>query len=607
MHSLQTSRATRIGFATCLASFLVACGGGGGGGGSESTSSGTPNPPTSNPPPVVTANRSPVVALENPTQIAVHRHAFAYDAAQGGRTFSDPDGDTLSYVIKLGHAYNPDSDPNPPRGLSIQGTLIVGAPEELDGVYVTITAYDKLGWTASNQFVIRVLPNSPPVVTSGNDDYLLDVGGQIDVDASRNGAVFADPDGDPLTYEILLRGASSALTATGTRVSGALDSVGLAEVTVIARDAYGGEGRDVFLIAAPAPANGEPDLPQPSHIYRDEALPLPAMFRPYPQSTAPASHDTTPPDNVTSDAGAILGRVLFYDKRLSITNTLACASCHSQARGFASTQRFDSGALGIPLKRSSMALANVRFNTQRSWFSDMRTHSLEAVVLQALQNPEELGSPLHIVETKLRATDFYAPLFNAAFGATDITSERIAKALAQFLQSLISYRARIDAAVNTMEYGDAPQPSATLNAQELRGLEIFQNSNCGLCHEINRQINTWQANNGIDEVPLDPGTLDPGLQRDGSKGVFRPASLRNVAVSAPYMHDGRFATLRDVIEHYDHGVKNSQSLDPILRDVHFMPRRLNLSEPDKDALEAFLHTFTDNEFLTDPKFSNPFP
>ncbi|MFC4314298.1 cytochrome c peroxidase [Steroidobacter flavus] len=589
-----------VGLASLL--LLAACGGGGGSGNSNTQAS---NPPSN--PPTGTSNRAPVVALENPTQIAIHRHAFSYDASQGGRTFSDPDGDALTYDIKLGHVYNPYNDPNPPRGLSIQGTRIFGAPEELEGVYVTITATDRHGLSTSHQFVIRVLPNSAPTVTNANEDRLIAVGGQVDLEGTRGGSAFRDPDGDPLTYEIQLRGASSALSIAGTRVFGGLDAVGLVEVTVIARDAYDGEARDVFLIAAPAPEPGVPTMPDPGYVYRDEALPLPSMFKPYPQSPTLALHDTSPPDNITSDAGATLGRVLFYDKRLSITNTHACGSCHSQARGFAGTQRFDTGALGIPLRRSSMALTNVRFNNSRNWFSDMRAHTLQEVVLTALQNPEELGSPLQVVEAKLRTTSFYPPLFTAAFGSADITSERIARALAQFLQSLISYQATIDAAVNPMEYGDTPDPSAVMTAQELRGLEIFQNvGNCTLCHEINRQINNWWANNGIDEVPLDPGTMDLALRRDGSIGVFRAASLKNVAVSAPYMHDGRFATLREVIEHYDHGVKDSRNLDGILRDVTFAPRRMNLSEQDKDALEALLRSFTDNHFLTDPKFSNPF-
>jgi cytochrome c peroxidase len=108
-------------------------------------------------------------------------------------------------------------------------------------------------------------------------------------------------------------------------------------------------------------------------------------------------------------------------------------------------------------------------------------------------------------------------------------------------------------------------------------------------------------------VPLDPGTTVPALQRDGSVGVFRAASLRNIALTAPYMHDGRFAALRDVIDHYDHGIVDSTNLDALLRDSSGAVRHMNLSEQDKQALEAFLNTYTDSAMLSDPKFKDPFP
>lgn len=153
-------------------------------------------------------------------------------------------------------------------------------------------------------------------------------------------------------------------------------------------------------------------------------------------------------------------------------------------------------------------------------------------------------------------------------------------------------------------------PSLILNAQELRGLDIFNGAGgipCSLCHEPHAATNVWQANNGLDPVPLDPGTTVPALQRDGSVGVFRAAALRNIELTAPYMHDGRFATLREVIDHYDHGIVASPNLDSILKDVTGAPRRMNLSDADKAALEAFLDTFTDAPMLADPKFMDPFP
>jgi cytochrome c peroxidase len=256
-----------------------------------------------------------------------------------------------------------------------------------------------------------------------------------------------------------------------------------------------------------------------------------------------------------------------------------------------------------------MALANVRYNGNSAWFSDMRVNTLHELALMPIQNPAELGMSLRLLESKLAATDFYPPLFQAAFGSPQVTADRIGRALEQFLQALISYRSKADLAINSMDnvYID---PALVLTAQELRGLDIFNGAAgipCSLCHEVNAATNVWQANNGLDLVPQDPGTTVPALQRNGSVGVFRAASLRNIALTAPYMHDGRFATLREVIDHYDHGIVASPNLDFILKDVTGAPRRMNLSDADKAALEAFLNTFTDAPMLADPKFTDPFP
>ena len=587
---------------------LAACGGGGGGSESASTPppSGSPVPPTPVPPTPAPINHSPRVSRANERQQAIQFHPFSYDVTQNGTTFSDPDGDALTYEIRMGHVYNPHSDPNPPPGFRIEGTRIVGAPETLDAVIVTVTAKDPTGWTESNEFAIGVNPNAAPRVINPNADRHIIVGTHVDYEITRNGAVFVDADGDALSYEVTMRTDPRGLGVTGTHVRGTFNSVGLVEVTVTASDIYGGSGSDMFVIAAPGPAPGRPALPAVSYSYADEELDLPFMFRLSSDSVTPL-WDTQPDDNRTSNAGATLGRVLFYDKRLSSTNTVSCSSCHVQSHGFASPQRFNSGALGVPLKRNSMALTNVRYQIHESWFSDMRVHTLRDLVLMPIENSEELGNSLELLEAKLAATDFYPALFETAFGTRQVTRERISRALAQFMQALISYRAKVDRALNPMT-NDPWDPPSVLNPQELRGFEIFTASfaNCSLCHEVHVQTNVWQANNGLDVVPADPGVQNAGLQRDGSTGIFKAASLRNIALTAPYMHDGRFNTLREVIDHYDHGIKDSPNLDGILRDFNFQPRRMNFTGADKDALEAFLRTFTDNEFLNDPKFSDPF-
>ena len=578
---------------------LVSCGGGG----DEDTGSGPPSYPPAPPPPPPAQNHSPVLSRANTPQIAVLDHAFQYDPTQAGTTFTDPDGDTLHYVIKLRHSEDPPDDRDSSTGLRVEGSLIVGAPEKLGFFVVTITASDETGDSVSDEFGIRVNPNSAPVVARLNGDLLVAVGGFVDVEGSLGGTAFTDPDGDAITYDVTLRGEPRGLVVNGSRVTGAFESIGLVEITIHARDAFGGDGSDIFLIAAPAPEPGSPTLPDPPFVYSDEGLAdeMPYMFR-------DASNDTVLEHNRTSDSGAALGRVLFHDKRLSITNTKSCSTCHAQSLGFATPERFPTGALGVPLKRNAMALGNTRFNAQRAWFSDMRVHALETLALQPIENPAELGSTLSLVEAKLRATDFYAPLFEAAFGSPEITRERIGLALAQFLQSMMTYRSRHDLAFNPME--NVPfDPAPVLTAQEMRGFQLFDDNprtRCNSCHDLRLGTNVWQANNGLDVVPTDPGTLDEALRRDGSVGVFRAASLRNIAVTGPYMHDGRFATLRDVLNHYDHGVQDGPNLDGILRDLQGGPIRMNFTEDEKDDLEAFFRTMTDDAFLTDRKFSDPF-
>jgi cytochrome c peroxidase len=301
-------------------------------------------------------------------------------------------------------------------------------------------------------------------------------------------------------------------------------------------------------------------------------------------------------DNDITNAGATLGRVLFYDRRLSITNTHACASCHLQSHGFASPDQFSTGVVSVPLARNAMGLTNVRFNFFNVHFSDERVESLERLVLFPIQEDLELASPLDDAVQKVREAPFYGPLFEAAFGSPDITPTRIARALSQFLRSLLAYRAKFDRAYHVMNEGDVADPAAVLTLQELRGAELFVSSKCDLCHQNDVHLTSTQ-NNG-----LDAQVTDPGVAGDGR---FRAASLRNVALTAPYMHDGRFSTLREVIDFYDHGVQLSGSLSPILNNFG-QEFRLNLSEDDKQALEAFLHTLTDEAFLQDSRFADPF-
>jgi cytochrome c peroxidase len=336
-----------------------------------------------------------------------------------------------------------------------------------------------------------------------------------------------------------------------------------------------------------------PALPAVRDRYSDAEVGALRQFRQSPLGTV-AFSDNSPPTNRITNPGAALGRVLFYDVRLSRNDRIACASCHRQAFGFGDTARFSTGHLGRPLARHTMALANARFNAAGRFFWDQRAPSLEAQVLQPVGDSMEMGLEPEALERKLAATPFYPALFTSAFGSPEITRDRVAAALAQFVRSLVSARSRLDAVYAT---GTAPD-STLLTASEREGLRLFTTIGCINCHRTIAFFADKASNNGLDSMPADTGA---------GGGQFKPPSLRNVAVRPPYMHDGRLPTLRQVVEFYDHGVRNSPALDPRLRARDGEPRRLHLSPTQMDALVAFMEALTDSTFLRDVRFSDPFP
>lgn len=335
-----------------------------------------------------------------------------------------------------------------------------------------------------------------------------------------------------------------------------------------------------------------PRLPARSFGYTDADAPFPRHFRASPAGTVLFS-DNTPADNPTTNAGATLGRVLFYDVRLSVNDRVSCASCHKQEFGFGDTVRVSQGVGGRPTRRT-MALANARFNAQGRFFWDERATSLEAQVLMPIQDTLEMGMGLDVLTAKLSAEPYYPPLFAAAFGSPEIARAGIASALAQFVRSLISSGSRFDATYAT---GGAPD-DAVLTPLEREGQHLFETKGCVNCHRAVTQFADKANNTGLDLTPADSGA---------GHATFKPASLRNIAVRPPYMHDGRFRTLRQVVEFYDHEVRDTPDLDPRLRDLDGAPRRLGLTSAEVDALVAFLEALTDPAFLAAEKFSDPFP
>ena len=334
---------------------------------------------------------------------------------------------------------------------------------------------------------------------------------------------------------------------------------------------------------------------------------LPATYYNYEDIQFPESFDFPPlnfnnssaNNNPVTNSGATLGRVLFYDKNLSINHTTSCGSCHHQEKAFADPEVFSTGHGGGKTHRNASHLVNFRFNNRVFW--DLRATNLEVQVLMPIQDEIEMGMTLDELELRLSTIDYYAPLFSDAFGDAEITSERIALALGQFVRSIVSYHTKFDEGWPTFD---------NFSEEELLGRGVYMSTigNCSFCHFPVSFHNPQALNNGLDLVYEDGGLGDiNGNAAD--IGKFKVPSLRNVELTAPYMHDGRFQTLEEVIEHYNSGVQQHPNLDDRLTvetTTGGTPKHLNLSQEQKEGLLAFLKTLTDYSLISDPKFSDPF-
>lgn len=311
----------------------------------------------------------------------------------------------------------------------------------------------------------------------------------------------------------------------------------------------------------------------------------PAMTRRFPQVSLPR-------DNPLTEEGVALGRRLFHDTRLSVNESQSCASCHEQARAFSDARRFSTGAEQQQGKRNAMPLFNLAWHDAFFW--DGRAPTLREQVLMPITDPAEMNETLPNVVAKLAADDDVAGEFKAAFGTPDITEERIAKALEQFLLTLVSQESRFDRAVRKL---------TTLTESEKRGLQLFvtefdpkrglRGADCFHCHGGTLFASQSFANNGLELAADDTGRMAVTGKED-DRGKFKVPSLRNIALTAPYMHDGRFATLEEVVEHYSGGVRRTSTLDPNL--AKHPDTGIQLTAEEKADLVAFLKTLTDEEF-----------
>ncbi len=301
-----------------------------------------------------------------------------------------------------------------------------------------------------------------------------------------------------------------------------------------------------------------------------------------------------PPNNPLTDEGISLGRKLFYDPLLSKDGTMSCGTCHRQSFAFTdSTLQFSTGVDGIEGVRNTMPLFNLGY--QKKFFWDGGAASLEDQVIGPIMNPVEMHETLPNVLSKLQSHPQYPALFEAAFGSSQITTNMLMKAIAQFERTLISGNSKFD----QYNHGEV-----SLTAQEMNGMNLYmqeEKGDCFHCHTLGSTFSDFEfRNNGLDDSPIDLGRYLITLN-ESDKGKFKTPSLRNIEVTAPYMHDGRFNTLQEVLQHYNSGFKVNTYTDPKLA---ILPKN-RMSQQEMDDIIAFLHTLTDDEFLNNPKFGKP--
>lgn len=313
-----------------------------------------------------------------------------------------------------------------------------------------------------------------------------------------------------------------------------------------------------------------------------------------------------PADNKPTVQGVMLGRMLFYEKLLSKDGSQACADCHRQPDGFSDSLQFSVGVAKMKGKRQAMPVMNLAWH-KNGMFWDGRAPLVRDQALLPIQDPLEMNETLPNVIAKLSAEKKYTDQFIRAFGDATITEERIGKAIEQFEFTMVS---------NNSKYDRWKRGEATLTDSEERGRTLFftefdpfgtaRGAECFHCHGGFNFTNDEYMNNGLD---ADANQKDEGRMKvtnsPADKAKFKTPSLRNIARTAPYMHDGRFKTLEEVIDHYNTGAKNSTTID-LLMQYNIQPGGLKLAVQDKADLVAFLKTLTDEDFLANPAFKPPF-
>ena len=311
-----------------------------------------------------------------------------------------------------------------------------------------------------------------------------------------------------------------------------------------------------------------------------------------------------PLDNKLTNQGVQLGRMLFYENRLSGDNSMSCSSCHKQINAFSDTSKFSTGIHGDMGHRQAMSAVNMLWNTN-GYFWDGRAEKLRDQSLLPIQDAIEMDETLENVIEKLGQDTLYTHQFLRAFGTAEPSSYLVSLALEQFMNSIVSYRSKYDQYLNG---------STLLTENEDRGRELFfgeynpffpdaSGADCGHCHGGKTFDSPTYMNNGTDSLNSDLGRFI--VTADSADiGLMKTTTLRNIALTPPYMHDGIFQTLEEVVQHYNTGLQSSTTLDQALQMT--MGTGLMLNDQDISDLVSFLHTLTDQELIQDERFSSPF-
>ncbi|MCA3693882.1 cytochrome c peroxidase [Aquidulcibacter sp.] len=561
---------------------LAACGGGGG---SDTGSSGTGV--------TLTAPGAPTLVALDPGNTAIKVH-FTPPSATGGSAIS-----SYTASCAAGGATRTGSGSTSP--IDVTG-LTNGTAYSCSIAATNATGTGASSTPASATPNLPVVPAAPTIGTATPADK----GGSI---------AFTAPlitGGSPITgYSVSCVSGTLSVTATG--------STSPATVTGLSNGlTYSCSVRAVNAVGAGAASNAVNLVPNgaiatPAGVAEFTSIDFNALDN-FASISLPAYYDgtvtpddNTPNNNAIANRAASLGRVLFYDRRLSVNDTISCASCHRQANGFSDPRQFSTGFSGTAFTTAhAMRLGNISYYRPGTMFWDKRAASVEAQATQPIQNAVEMGwdtaaGGIGALITKMAATSYYPDLFNFAFGSSTITEARIQQALAQFERAMVSTGSKWDTGYATVFSPTGPNRNLGVDlpnftAQENRGRTLYftppnqGGAGCAACHNA-------------PTFALAPNSLSNGLDA-GETRIFKSPSLKNMGVGGPYMHDGRFTTLEQVVEHYNSGVQAGPALDNRLQ-RNGVPQRLNLSVADKAALAAFLRTLDDTALLTDPKFASP--